>query len=213
MLLKEFPDVLAVMDEDLGEIHAKIPDRLFRTLEMFHQKKIPNTKYSIKDLESLMKSLILRQLKQGRGIVRGGCWSLFGVDWGMPRDDFQSSLLFPTYAAISLMTLFRYRYPSRARRLPGFRNALHNGLNFSAEWRLEGHGMCRNAQKIQTLRILEMGQVFRYVVEHVDEYPLCRPFYDVLVDCKEDMANQNYRIPKEIISLREALTVLPDSAD
>ena len=210
MLLKEFPDVSAQNNRDLNTIWDKLPGRLYRTLEALHQKRIPNSQYSISDLEGFMKSLILGQKKPGRFIVRDGCWSLIGVDEGVPSDIRVELVFFPTYVAVSLMTLFWYRYPSRAAGLKAFQKTLHKGLHFAAARRLGGHGMEGYAQKIEALRILAMGEVFRYVVEHVNEHPLCRPLYDVLVDCKEDIAGQFYSVPREIISLREALSILPE---
>ncbi|MDZ7697721.1 MAG: hypothetical protein U5R49_12640 [Deltaproteobacteria bacterium] len=108
------------------------------------------------------------------------------------------------------MTLFRYRFPERARQLTGFQKALHDGYNFASARRLYGHGMEGDEQRMTALRILKMGQVFRYLIEHVDQYPKLRPLYNVLIKCKEDIAEQYFRIPKQIISLHESLSVFPD---
>ena len=154
----------------------------------------------------------MRQNKPGRFIVRGGGWSLIGVDDGVPSDVRVDLVFFPTYVAVSLMALFSYRYPSKAKSIQGFQKTLHKGLHFAAARRLDGHGMERHAKKIEALRILTMGQVSRYVVEHVDEHPLCQPLYNVLMDFKEDIARQFYRVPREIVSLQKALSILPDIA-
>ncbi len=210
MFLKEFPTISALTEGEYSEVWDTIPARLYKTLEMLHQERIPNSDYSLGDLERLIKSLILRQTRPGQYIVVGGSWSLIGVDNGAPSDVRVDLVFFPTYMVVSLMTLFWYRYPERAKRLKGFQEALHEGLNFASMRRLFGHGMEGDAQRMTALRILDMGDVFRYLVENVDKYPKCRPLYNVLIDCKKDVAEQYFRVSKEILSLHKSLAILPN---
>ena len=210
MFLKEFPILPANSEGNFDKFWTEIPRKLYKTLEVLSRSEIPNSKYSMGDLEGLMKSLILRQSQPGQFIVVGGSWTLIGVDDGAPSDVRVELVFFPTYMVVSLMTLFWYRYPERAKRLKGFREALHEGLNFTSMRRLFGHGMEGGEQRIQALNILKMGDVFRYVVEHVDEHPKCRDLYNVLIDCKLDIDKQYYRVSQEIRSLHKSLSILPN---
>ena len=210
MFMKEFPALSALAEGECNEIWDTIPGRLYKILEMLHQERIPNSDYSMADLEGLIKSLIFRQTKPGRFIVMGGSWSLIGADEGAPSDVRVELVFFPTYMVVSLMTLFWYRYPERAKRLKGFQEALNEGLNFASMRRLFGHGMEGDAQRMKALRILNMGNVFRYLIENVDKYPKCRPLYNVLIDCKKDVAEQYFRVSKEILSLHKSLAILPN---
>ena len=150
--------------------------------------------YSVEELEGLLKSLIVNQRLPGRSIEMDGGWSLVDKDTGMPGGVIMDLVLFPTYMILSLMTLFWYHYPERAKRLKGFQKALHNGMNIASLHRdFTGFGI-----DLKVLRILEMGDVFRYVVEHVNEHPGCRAFLDVLIESKKTIDEHNYRVSRDI---------------
>jgi hypothetical protein len=196
-------------------VWPEIPRKLYKTLEMLSQRGIPNSDYSVEDLEGLLKSLIVNQRRPGRPIEMDGGWSLVDKDTGMPGGVIMDLVLFPTYMILSLMTLFWYRYPGKAKRLKGFQKALHNGMNIASLHRnFTGFGIA-----LKVLRILEMGDVFRYVVEHVNEHPGCRAFLNVLVEGKKTIderyycllnVNPYYGVSKDIPLLHRSLAILPN---
>ena len=210
MLLKEFPVLPENPHDHYRELWPDIPRRLYKTLEMLCQCRIPNNEYSMNDLEKLMKSLIARQSPPGKFIAVGGNWSLMDNDIGVDSDVRVDLVFFPTYMVVSLMTLFWHRYPERAKRLKGFQKALHEGLNFASMRRLYGHGLERHDQRLQALRILKMGDVFRYVVNHADEHEGCHALLDVLVECRKEIDEDYYHVPKEVRLLQKSLAILPN---
>ena len=206
MYLKEFPAMKNPAEERCEVLWDTTPQQLYHTLHMFHQGQIPSEDFSIADMEHLIRSCISEQCGPGEFIVIGGSWSLIGTDWPAPSDVRVDLVFFPTYLVISILTLFWYRYPERARNIHGFQEALHAGLNFAAARKLFGHGMEGDEQRLEALKILRMGEVPRYLDAHKDEYPICRALYEVMIECKEDIYKQYFQISQDIHVLYKMLS-------
>ena len=54
-----------------------------------------------------------------------------------------------------------------------------------------------------------MGQVPHYLAEHVDGHPKCRPLYNALINCKEEIEKRIYGVPRTLFSLHRGLSILP----
>jgi hypothetical protein len=207
MYLRSYPSVEVGFSEE-GQWDT-VPRALYATLEGLSQESIPSQDYTMDDLEGLMKSLIHEQRRPGQFLVWGGSWSLIDIDEPAPSDVRVDLIFFPTYMVVSLMSLFWLRFPERASRIPGFQAALHKGFHFASARNLDGHGMEGDEQRMEAVRILNMGKVPQYLAEYVDEDPKCRPLYNALINCKEEIEEQIYRVPRTLFSLHQGLSVLP----
>jgi len=207
MYLRSYPALKIGYSED--EQWDTVPRALYATLEALSQERIPNQNYTLDDLEALMKSLVQEQRKPGRFLVWGGSWSLIDIDEPAPSDVRVDLIFFPTYMVVSLMCLFFRRFPERSARIPGFQSALHKGFHFASARNLDGHGIEGGSQRMEAVSILTMGQVQHYLAEHVDEHPKCRPLYNSLINCKEEIEKRIYRLPRTLFSLQQGLSILP----
>jgi len=212
MYLEEFPSLTLGLDGHEEQWDA-VPRGLYTTLEALSQERIPNRKYTLDDLEGLIKSLVQKQRGPGRFLVWGGSWSLIDIDEPAPSDVRVDFIFFPTYMVVSIMSLFWRRFPERAASIPGFQAALHNGCHFASARELQGHGMEGDDQRMEAMRILNMGKVPQYLAEHVDEHPKCRPLYDALIQCKEEIRKRICGIPGTLLSLHQALSILPGKSE
>ena len=207
MYLKSYPAAKLGYSED--EQWDTVPGALYATLEALSQEHIPNRNYTYSDLEALMKSLVQEQRKPGKFLVWGGSWSLIDIDEHAPSDVRVDLIFFPTYMVVSLMCLFFRRFPERSARIPGFEDALHRGFHFASARNLDGHGIEGGSQRMEAVSILNMGQVPHYLAEHVDGHPKCRPLYNALINCKEEIEKRIYGVPRTLFSLHRGLSILP----
>jgi len=77
----------------------------------------------------------------------------------MPADARVDFVMFPTYIAVSILTLFKIRYPDKAKSMEGYDDALRLGYKFATHRRLKGHGYEAQYEKTRALRILDLGGV------------------------------------------------------
>lgn len=180
--LKEFPAI--------DNIDTYNPDpvvyKLHRTLDVFAAGLLPNDDYTFDHLLHLIDSLIKRQNGPDEYIIWGGNWAVIPTNVSAPSDVRVDCIFFPSYIAVSILTLFWYRYPQHAENIEGFFSTLHEGLHFIAARQLFGHGLEGDEQRDEAIRILLKGKVHHYLIDHLEICQKCEGLYMALVKFKTE---------------------------
>ncbi len=180
--IREFPA--------LDDIDPYNPDpvayQMHATLDAFAAGVLPNDEYTFAHLLHFITSIIKEQKKPDTFITWGGNWSVIPTDKTAPSDVRVELIFFPSYIAVSLLTLFWYRYPKEAEAIPGFFTALHEGLYFITARGLYGHGIEGDEQRDEAIRILLKGKVHHYLQENLDNCEKCQALYAALIQFKTD---------------------------
>ncbi len=187
--LKEFPalDVVDYQNPD------SVVYQFHRTLDAFASNVIPGSNYTIDELIHFVTSLVKRQNDPGKFITWGGNWSMIPKDVSAPSDVRVGLIFFPSYLAVSFLTLFWYRYKMKAELIPGFFEALHDGYFFITARKLFGHGMEGSLERVEAIRILLKGRVHHYLLEKKSSCEQCQALFEVLVRFKADIHHENTR--------------------
>jgi len=153
---------------DIDEMDRTCAD-MMDLLNAFAMGKVPNAEYTLTDLQQFCESLVKTQRNDIEGF-KPGSWPLAPKveQDGEARVDF---VFRPTYIAVSILTRFRMKYPDEAKRILGFDDALRQGLKFSTYRNLEGHGTWGRDDVADNLKILELGDVPRHVLQNPSPSP------------------------------------------
>jgi hypothetical protein len=130
--------------------------------------EIPCDKYSIKDIETYVKSLI--DLQRTDEIVLGS-WAVSPEPKKTPMDEEVDFHYFPTYLGISTLVLVATKYPDIAEEIPGFYTSLKNAMNFAVKNNFKGVGFNSDFQRLEAGILLSMGDVPLYLKNNPDFCP------------------------------------------
>lgn len=181
--LKEFPALDCIDPCNFDSIVYQ----MHRMLDDFAYTSVPENGYTIDDLVLFVTSLVKRQNGPGTFITWGGNWSLIPTNEGAPSDVRVALIFFPSYLAVSFLSLFCRRYEKEAVAIPGFFEALHEGLYFITGRKLFGHGMEGDDERHEAVRILLKGEVHHYLLENRITCEKCRALYEELICFKADI--------------------------
>lgn len=191
-LMESFPSLEGVGDPD------RTASALRKLFDSFLRQVIPNADFTLAQLTRFVESLVRNQRGAGSFIVEPGSWSLISLDEDAPSDVRVDYIFYPTYYAVSLLTLFLHCYPEQAERIKGYKEALHKGLRFAGMRGLLGHGLEAREQREEAVRILMRGEVPEYLVDNVNNYPECRPLLEAILDYAAELEK---RIDPEIVRI------------
>lgn len=201
-LMDSFPPIGKVLDPD------RTGAALRRMFDEFVRGTIPNDDYTIARLTRFVRSLVRRQRGVGKFIVKPGSWSLISLNEGAPSDVRVDYVFFPTYYAVSLLTLFLQLYPERVSRIKGYGDVLHKGFLFASMRQLWGHGIEGGEQRDEAVDILMRGGVPEYLRDNANEYPECRPLLDAISDYAKELEK---RIDPKIMRMYLRLSSITDT--
>lgn len=205
--IREFPA--------LDDIDPYNPDpvvcKMHITLDAFAAGVLPNDKYTFDHLLHFITSLIEAQNGPDKFITWGGNWAVIATDEAAPSDVRVELIFFPSYIAVSFLTLFWYRYPKEAEAIPDYLTALHEGLYFITARGLFGHGIEGVEQRDEAIQILLKGKVHQYLLENRGNSEKCQALYMALTQFKTNYIRE--MAPKfDILELIKDLNDFPNIA-
>jgi len=178
-MMRCFPDDFLRREQDMNRLlwsfHA--------TLDNFASGYIPRDDFSMIDITRLITSLVSNQRPEFPQ-MKGGNWSLLRPSEPVPADVRVQFIFFPSYIAVSLLSLFHYKHPDRAHRIEGFYDALHRGVQFISLRELGGAGLEAVSGRNEAVKILIKGRVHHYVQENRRKNEACERMFEILVNVK-----------------------------
>lgn len=148
-----------------------IVNQLQKVLDELYVGKIPGEEYTLDELKCFCRSIIDGQRKNIPGLKPGSwCLAPAGSE-RMPWDARVDFIMFPTYLAISILTLTMKRFPDIMESLDGFMDALKSGYLFATGMNLNGHGHEADDDRKRAVEILKKGGVFEFVKKNPEFSP------------------------------------------
>ncbi|OQX05449.1 MAG: hypothetical protein BWK76_27490 [Desulfobulbaceae bacterium A2] len=172
------------------ETIPEIISRAERTLFDLHSEEIPNAAFPFSMLILLIEELIRTQRAPGSFLVWGGSWALLHPDESAPADARVDWIFFPSYIVVSILSLFWFRFPDEATKLPNFEESLWNGLHFISARKLLGHGYDAEEDRVKAVKILILGKVPQYLRENAHRSEKLQPLHDVLMSFRDEMERE-----------------------
>lgn len=137
---------------------TEIVDLMLLTLKELSENTIPNESYSMHDLEKYLRSLVLGQEKNHESKTFG-CWPAIDTNERAPADFRVDFFYKPTYIASATLSICLLEHPLTTILMPGYLEALVNGLNFCCGRNLKGHGYEAGIGAAEAIKILSLGKV------------------------------------------------------
>jgi hypothetical protein len=182
--LKEWPDYRIFHRKIIWM--QKVNRRMVNLLDRLADGSIPNeSDYTVETLKRFCKSLVRRQRPELPG-VKAGSWCLTPDGADMPSDARVEFIYFPSYLAVSILTRVHMDHPEISESIPGYMDALRNGLRFSTYRGLMGHGFDRYDEMLMTLKFFEKGRVIEFLRSDPD---FCPEMVELLRNIRDFMKN------------------------
>ena len=137
---------------------TEIVDLMLLTLKELSENTIPNESYSMHDLEKYLRSLVLGQEKNHESKTFG-CWPVIDTNERAPADFRVDFFYKPTYIASATLSICLLEHPLTTILMPGYLDALVDGLNFCCGRNLKGHGYEADIGSAEAIKILSLGKV------------------------------------------------------
>lgn len=137
---------------------TEIVDSLLLTLKELSENTILTESYSMPDLEKYLRSLVRGQEKN-HDSKTFGCWAAIDTNERAPADFRVDFFYKPTYIACATLSICLFQHPLTTLTIPGYLEALVNGLNFCCGRKLKGHGYEADIGAAEAISILSSGKV------------------------------------------------------
>lgn len=153
--------------------HAEViatAEAMLSILQALANSEIPNSSYSMDDLESYFSSLVVGQNKAPQSPAFGS-WRITTGDDRLPSDFRVDFIYRPTYIATATLSIGLFEHPLTTILMPGYLEALINGLQFCAGRGLKGHGYDAAKGAADAVKILSLGKVPLLLNQNPDYCP------------------------------------------